>query len=86
MNQPQSVVSTQGTHRSTPRAYRTPTLTASPQGKKRKQSARESSMDKSKIARKQSKTGKHGHENQKSSRRSQRIKAKPQSNPVKDVQ
>ncbi|GJV39292.1 hypothetical protein Tco_1417732 [Tanacetum coccineum] len=38
MNQPQLVVSTQGTHRSTPRAHRTPTLTAaSPQGKKRKQ-------------------------------------------------
>ncbi|GKD88127.1 hypothetical protein Tco_1363634 [Tanacetum coccineum] len=32
-------------------------------------------MDKSKIARKQSKTGKHGHENQKSSKRSQRIQA-----------
>ncbi|GKE16643.1 hypothetical protein Tco_1424220 [Tanacetum coccineum] len=30
MNQPQPVVSTQGTHRSTPRAHRTPTLTASP--------------------------------------------------------
>ncbi|GKD30862.1 hypothetical protein Tco_1241640, partial [Tanacetum coccineum] len=43
MNQPQPVVSTQGTHRSTPRAHRTPTLTASPQGKKRKHSARESS-------------------------------------------
>ncbi|GKE21546.1 hypothetical protein Tco_1433058, partial [Tanacetum coccineum] len=44
MNQPQQVVSTQGTHRSTPRAYRTPTLTtASPQGKKRKQSAGETS-------------------------------------------
>ncbi|GJW28384.1 hypothetical protein Tco_0045259 [Tanacetum coccineum] len=44
MNQPQSVVSTQGTHRSTPRAHRTPTLTStSPQGKKRKQSVRESS-------------------------------------------
>ncbi|GKF66021.1 hypothetical protein Tco_0192538 [Tanacetum coccineum] len=41
MNQPQPVVSTQGTHRSTPRAYRTPTLTASSQGNKRKQSARE---------------------------------------------
>ncbi|GKC87765.1 hypothetical protein Tco_1148414 [Tanacetum coccineum] len=37
MNQPQPVVSTQGTHMTTPRAYRTPTLTvASPQGKKRK--------------------------------------------------
>ncbi|GKC31975.1 hypothetical protein Tco_1039269 [Tanacetum coccineum] len=43
MNQPQLVVSTQGTHRSIPRAYRTPTLTTSPQGKKRKQSAEESS-------------------------------------------
>ncbi|GJQ92328.1 hypothetical protein Tco_0003467 [Tanacetum coccineum] len=31
MNQPQPVVSTQGTHRTTPRAHRTPTLTvASP--------------------------------------------------------
>ncbi|GKA03085.1 hypothetical protein Tco_0675866, partial [Tanacetum coccineum] len=28
MNQPQPVISTQGTHRSTPRAHRTPTLTA----------------------------------------------------------
>ncbi|GKE58779.1 hypothetical protein Tco_1497964, partial [Tanacetum coccineum] len=38
MNQPQLVVSTQGTHRTTPRAHRTPTLTTeSPQGKKRKQ-------------------------------------------------
>ncbi|GJV01102.1 hypothetical protein Tco_1334671 [Tanacetum coccineum] len=37
MNLPQPVVSTQGTHRSTPRAHRTPTIsTASPQGKKRK--------------------------------------------------
>ncbi|GKC85160.1 hypothetical protein Tco_1140877 [Tanacetum coccineum] len=43
MNQPQSVVSTQGTHKSTPRAHRTPTLTASPQGKKRKQSDGETS-------------------------------------------
>nr|GEW24560.1 integrase, catalytic region, zinc finger, CCHC-type, peptidase aspartic, catalytic [Tanacetum cinerariifolium] len=38
INQPQPVVSTQGTHRSTPRAHMTPTLTASPQEKKRKQS------------------------------------------------
>ncbi|GKE22294.1 reverse transcriptase domain-containing protein [Tanacetum coccineum] len=43
----------------------------------------------SKITRKQSKTSKHGHENQKSTKRSQRIKAearkvKPQSNPVKE--
>ncbi|GKA70178.1 hypothetical protein Tco_0776242 [Tanacetum coccineum] len=45
MNQPQPVVSTQGTHRNTPRAHRTPTLTASsPQGKKRKQQARETSL------------------------------------------
>nr|GEW98242.1 RNA-directed DNA polymerase, eukaryota, reverse transcriptase zinc-binding domain protein [Tanacetum cinerariifolium] len=43
MNQPQPVVSTQGTHRSTPRAHMTPTLTTSPQEKKRKQTAKESS-------------------------------------------
>ncbi|GKF92237.1 hypothetical protein Tco_0278956, partial [Tanacetum coccineum] len=44
MNQPQPVISTQGTHRTTPRAYKTPTLTAaSPQRKKRKQSAGETS-------------------------------------------
>ncbi|GJR92898.1 retrotransposon protein, putative, unclassified [Tanacetum coccineum] len=44
VNQPQPVVSTQGIHRSTPRAHMTPTLTAaSPQGKKRKQSAEETS-------------------------------------------
>ncbi|GKD28915.1 hypothetical protein Tco_1239693 [Tanacetum coccineum] len=44
MNQPQSVVSTQRTYRSTPRAHRTPTLTtASPQGKKRKKSDGETS-------------------------------------------
>nr|GEW42258.1 hypothetical protein [Tanacetum cinerariifolium] len=37
---PTPVVSTQGTHRSTPRAHRTPTVTtASTRGKKRKQSA-----------------------------------------------
>nr|GEV70761.1 hypothetical protein [Tanacetum cinerariifolium] len=42
MNQPQPVFSTQGTHRTTPRAHRTPILTvASPHGKKRKQSAGE---------------------------------------------
>ncbi|GKE68053.1 hypothetical protein Tco_1526125 [Tanacetum coccineum] len=42
MNQPQLIVSTQGTHRSTPIAHRIPTLTAaSPQGKKRKQSVGE---------------------------------------------
>ncbi|GKE91403.1 PsbC domain-containing protein [Tanacetum coccineum] len=49
------------------------------------------SMDKSQITRKQSKSSKHGHENQKSSKRSQKFKAearkvKPQSNPVKDGQ
>ncbi|GJX66740.1 hypothetical protein Tco_0301083 [Tanacetum coccineum] len=44
MNQPQPVVSTQGTHRSTPRAHKTPIVsTASPQGKKRKQIVGESS-------------------------------------------
>ncbi|GJS43189.1 hypothetical protein Tco_0568232 [Tanacetum coccineum] len=43
MNQQQLVVSTQGMHRSTPSTHRTPTLTASPRGKKRKQSAVESS-------------------------------------------
>nr|GFC07604.1 hypothetical protein [Tanacetum cinerariifolium]GFC49697.1 hypothetical protein [Tanacetum cinerariifolium] len=42
MNQPQSVVSTQGTHGSTPRAHKTPTLTPSPYRKRRKQSAGES--------------------------------------------
>nr|GFA45972.1 hypothetical protein [Tanacetum cinerariifolium] len=42
MNHPQPVVSTQATHRSIPRAHRTPTLTSSPQGKKRKQSVEES--------------------------------------------
>ncbi|GJX94687.1 hypothetical protein Tco_0349273 [Tanacetum coccineum] len=42
MNQPQSVVSTQGTHRNSPRAHRTPTFAAaSPQGMKRKQRAGE---------------------------------------------
>nr|GEZ93897.1 L10-interacting MYB domain-containing protein-like [Tanacetum cinerariifolium] len=43
INQAQSVVSTQGMHRSTPRAHRTPTLTASPQGKRGKQIIGESS-------------------------------------------
>ncbi|GJS25297.1 hypothetical protein Tco_0453929 [Tanacetum coccineum] len=44
MNQLQLVVSSQGTHRSTPRAHRTPTVsTASPHGKKRKQIVGESS-------------------------------------------
>ncbi|GJT87969.1 hypothetical protein Tco_1069686 [Tanacetum coccineum] len=53
------------------------------------ETAQKSGTDKSKITRNQSKTGKHGHENQKSSKRSQRFKTearkvKPQSNPVKD--
>ncbi|GJU28470.1 hypothetical protein Tco_1167091 [Tanacetum coccineum] len=43
MNQPQPVVSTQGTHRSRPRAHKTHTLTASPQGKKMNQNVGESS-------------------------------------------
>nr|GEW28514.1 hypothetical protein [Tanacetum cinerariifolium] len=43
MNQRQPFVSTQGMHMSTPKSHRTPTLTASPQGRKRKQSAGESS-------------------------------------------
>ncbi|GJS61095.1 retrovirus-related pol polyprotein from transposon TNT 1-94 [Tanacetum coccineum] len=44
MNQPQPVVSTQGTHRITPSAHRSPAVSASPpETKKRKQIARESS-------------------------------------------
>ncbi|GKB82651.1 hypothetical protein Tco_0949546 [Tanacetum coccineum] len=44
INQPQPVVSTQGTHRNTPRAHRIPTLiAASPHVKKRKQSVGETS-------------------------------------------
>ncbi|GKA29016.1 hypothetical protein Tco_0715261, partial [Tanacetum coccineum] len=44
MKQPQLVVSIQGKHRTTPKAHRTPTLTiTSPQGKKKKQSIRETS-------------------------------------------
>ncbi|GKA64161.1 hypothetical protein Tco_0763767 [Tanacetum coccineum] len=48
-------------------------------------------MDISKITRKPSKTSKHGHENQKSTKRSQRIKAearkvRPQSNPGPNLQ
>ncbi|GKB45883.1 hypothetical protein Tco_0896636 [Tanacetum coccineum] len=44
MNQPQPVVSTQGTNRNTPMAPRTPTISASPQElKKKKQTAIESS-------------------------------------------
>ncbi|GJV91282.1 hypothetical protein Tco_1539095 [Tanacetum coccineum] len=50
MNQPQPVFSTQGTHRTTPRAHRTPTLTAtSPQGKKWKQVSEESSSSKKSL-------------------------------------
>ncbi|GKE99042.1 hypothetical protein Tco_0022393, partial [Tanacetum coccineum] len=45
MNQPQPVVSTQGTHRITPSAYRSPTVSASPLvSKKRKKNAGESSL------------------------------------------
>ncbi|GKC63982.1 hypothetical protein Tco_1096580 [Tanacetum coccineum] len=44
MNQPQPVVSTQGTNRITPSAYRSPTISGSPsESKKRKQIAKESS-------------------------------------------
>ncbi|GJZ39655.1 hypothetical protein Tco_0586218 [Tanacetum coccineum] len=44
INQPQPVVSTQGTHRITPSAHRSPTISASPpESKKRKQIAGESS-------------------------------------------
>ncbi|GJR46453.1 hypothetical protein Tco_1314556 [Tanacetum coccineum] len=46
MNQPQLVIFSQGMHRSTPRAHRTPTLTsASPQVKKRKKSDRETRIE-----------------------------------------
>ncbi|GJS59956.1 hypothetical protein Tco_0654740 [Tanacetum coccineum] len=45
MNQPQQVVSTQGTNRNTPRAHRSPTVSANPlETKKRKQTAGESSL------------------------------------------
>ncbi|GJW92475.1 retrovirus-related pol polyprotein from transposon TNT 1-94 [Tanacetum coccineum] len=44
MNQPQPVVSTQGTHRITPSAHRSPTVSTSPlESKKRKQTAEKSS-------------------------------------------
>nr|GEX32410.1 hypothetical protein [Tanacetum cinerariifolium] len=47
MNQRQLVVSTQGTHITTPKAHMTPTLCAfSPQGKKRKQGARKTIQEK----------------------------------------
>ncbi|GKD57093.1 hypothetical protein Tco_1290480 [Tanacetum coccineum] len=58
MNQPQPVVSTQGTNRNTPRAHRSPTVYANPlEMKKRKQTARESSSPRKslKITIKQSK-------------------------------
>ncbi|GJU18552.1 hypothetical protein Tco_1146518 [Tanacetum coccineum] len=57
MNQPQSVVSTRGTNRNTPRAPRTPTVSASPQEtKKRKQTAGESSSRRITIKRKKQST------------------------------
>ncbi|GKB27531.1 hypothetical protein Tco_0866932 [Tanacetum coccineum] len=57
MNQPQPVVSTQGTNRNTPRAPRTPTVSASPQEtKKRKQTAGESSSRRITIKRKKQST------------------------------
>nr|GEW19759.1 hypothetical protein [Tanacetum cinerariifolium] len=50
INQPQPVVSTQGTHRTTPRDHKTPTvIAASLQGKKRKQSVGETSSKSLKI-------------------------------------
>ncbi|GJV71275.1 hypothetical protein Tco_1491270 [Tanacetum coccineum] len=57
MNQPQPVVSTQGTNRNTPRAPRTPTVSASPQEtKKRKQTAGESSSKRIIIKKKKQST------------------------------
>ncbi|GJW42401.1 hypothetical protein Tco_0071200, partial [Tanacetum coccineum] len=50
MNQPQPVVSTQGTHRTTPSAHMSPTLTASPQKKKkRKQISKETSSQRKSL-------------------------------------
>ncbi|GJR68108.1 hypothetical protein Tco_0014173 [Tanacetum coccineum] len=50
MNQPQPVVSTQGTNRNTPRAHRSPTVYAGPlETKKRKQTARESSSPRNSL-------------------------------------
>nr|GEU40088.1 hypothetical protein [Tanacetum cinerariifolium] len=43
INQPQPIISTQGTHRTTPSIRRSPTLTASPRKKKRKKVSREKS-------------------------------------------
>ncbi|GJW47456.1 hypothetical protein Tco_0079102 [Tanacetum coccineum] len=54
MNQPQPVVSTQGTNRNTPRAYRSPTISANPlEMKKRKQTAGEYSLPRRIIKKKQ---------------------------------
>ncbi|GKA25042.1 hypothetical protein Tco_0711075 [Tanacetum coccineum] len=49
MNQPQPVVFTQGTHRTTPSAHRSPTLTTSPQKKKRKQISKETSSQRKSL-------------------------------------
>ncbi|GJV26060.1 hypothetical protein Tco_1378755 [Tanacetum coccineum] len=50
MNQPQSVISTQGSNRITPSAHRSPTIFASPlKTKKRKQIARESSSSRKSL-------------------------------------
>ncbi|GJW95459.1 hypothetical protein Tco_0175131 [Tanacetum coccineum] len=57
MNQPQPVVSTQGTNRNTPRAYRSPTVSANPlEKKKRKQTARVSSSERKIITQKKQST------------------------------
>ncbi|GJU94958.1 hypothetical protein Tco_1319714 [Tanacetum coccineum] len=57
MNQPQPVVSTQGTNMNTPRAHRTTTISASPhETKKRKQTAGESSSRRITIKRKKQST------------------------------
>ncbi|GJT79440.1 hypothetical protein Tco_1053782 [Tanacetum coccineum] len=57
MNQPQQVVSTQGTNRNTPRAHRSPTISANPlEKKKRKQTAGESSSPRKIIKQKKQST------------------------------
>ncbi|GKB12166.1 hypothetical protein Tco_0846089 [Tanacetum coccineum] len=57
MNQPQLVVSTQGTNRNTPRAYRSPTVSANPlETKKRKQTAGVSSSPRKIIKQKKQST------------------------------
>ncbi|GJT68413.1 hypothetical protein Tco_1019893 [Tanacetum coccineum] len=57
MNQPQPVVSTQGTNRNTPRAHRSPTISANPlETKKRKQTARVSSSPRKIIKQKKQST------------------------------